>query len=329
MAKKITLKEIAAITGKSVSTVSKALNQSPEISESTRRRIIEVARANHYHFSRIDNLLPEDRQRMVGFLLPDFSNPYFGRLWKGVEDIALAHDYSVVACHTGEDPQLEIEQIRRIQRLDVAGLLSVPIREESYSNLRLPFLFLSRCSASLGSVSYVVNNDVRGAYLATKYFFEQGKTNVFFLSGPEKIPVAVNRTQGILTAFREKNLPFPKSHIYYDNLRFKDGHRTLERILQQYRPPFGIFCSSDIVAIGALDMARSCGYKIPEDISIVGYDNIDNDVYLDYPLTTIAQADYQIGTHGMKTLLETITAKEPYRQVRQIMFEPELIVRKT
>lgn len=329
MRKKVTLKELARIAGTSVSTVSKALNQSPEISESTRRRIIEIARANHYHFDKSQNEIPEEKQRIIGFLVPDVSNPYFARLWRGVEDIARAHDYSVVACHTGENSELEVEQLARIQRLDVAGLLAVPIREKNYENLRIPFLFLSRCSVASNSVSYVINNDFRGAYLAAKYFLESGKQNVFFLSGPENISVAATRTQGIQMAFREKNIPFPKSHILYDNLKFKDGHRSLERILKTYRPPFGVFCSSDIVAIGALSAARSCGYKIPDEISIVGYDDIENDQYLDYPLTTIAQADYQIGSHGMKMLVEIISSKEPYRQINQIMFEPEIIIRKT
>lgn len=112
MAKKITLKELAAMTGTSVSTVSKALNQSTEISESTRRRIVEVARASHYQFGK--QSLPEERQKIVGFLVPDVSNPYFARLWRGVEDIAKAHDYSVVACHTGENSELEVEQLMRI-----------------------------------------------------------------------------------------------------------------------------------------------------------------------------------------------------------------------
>ena len=132
MAKKITLKELAAMTGTSVSTVSKALNQSTEISESTRRRIVEVARASHYQFGK--QSLPEERQKIVGFLVPDVSNPYFARLWRGVEDIAKAHDYSVVACHTGENSELEVEQLMRIQRLDVAGLLAVPVREENFHN---------------------------------------------------------------------------------------------------------------------------------------------------------------------------------------------------
>ena len=95
------------------------------------------------------------------------------------------------------------------------------------------------------------------------------------------------------------------------------------------RPPFGVFCSSDIVAIGALSAARASGYRIPNEVSIVKYDNITNDQYLDYPLTTIAQADYQIGSHGMKMLAEMISSEEPYRKVNQIMFEPELIARKT
>lgn len=243
--------------------------------------------------------------------------------------VAKAHDYSVVACHTGENSELEVEQLMRIQRLDVAGLLAVPVREENFHNIQIPFLFLSRCGASYNSVSYVINNDFRGAYLAANYLLGQGKNSIFFLSGPERISVATSRTQGLQTAFREKNLPFLKSRILYDNLTFKDGYRALGRILRVQRPPFGIFCSSDIVAIGALSAARDSGYKIPEEISIVGYDNIANDQYLDYPLTTIAQADYQIGSHGMKVLVEMITSKEPYHQVNQIMFEPELIIRKT
>ena len=329
MAKRITLKELAEITGTSVATVSKALNNSPEISECTRRRIVEAARARHYHTFQPDSALLGNPPQIIGFLVPDVSNPYFARLWRGVEYIARAHDYSVVACHTGEDPRLELEQLERVRRLNVAGLLAVPIREESYRSVAIPYMFLSRCSAENNAVSYVITNDVRGGYLAANYLLEQGKKNVFFLSGPENISIAASRAQGIQLAFRERNLPFPRNHVYYGNLTYKDGSRTLERILQSYRPPFGVFCSSDIVAIGVLSMARACGYKIPEEISIVGYDNSEIDQYLDYPLTTIAQADYQIGSQGMKLLMEVITAQEPYKRMDQVVFEPELIVRKT
>ena len=266
---------------------------------------------------------------MIGFLVPDVSNPYFARLWQGVEDIARTHNYSVVACHAQEDPDMEIQQLNRIQQLDLAGLLTVPINEANYQNLRIPFMFLSRCSATCNTVSYVINNDIQGGYLAAKYLLEQGKRNIYFLSGPENISVATNRTHGIRNAYREKDIPFPKNRVLYDNLQFKDGYRAFERIMKICRPPFGLFCSSDIVAIGALSAARASGYRIPDDVSIVGYDNIPIDQYMDYPLTTIAQADYQIGSHGMKMLAEMISSEEPYRKVNQIMFEPELIVRKT
>ncbi len=329
MAKKSTLRDIAKMTGTSISTVSKALNQSTEISESTRTRIIEAARAIHYSFSRNEKIEWNDNQKLIGFMIPDIGNPYFARLWRGVEDIARTHGYSVVACHTGENPELEIEYLYKIQKSNIDGLLAVPVREANYLSIDIPLVLLSSVSASCDSVSCVVNNDFRGAYLATKYFLEQGKTKIFFLCGPEDMSVAKNRIQGIKTAFREKNLIFRKEHVYYDNLRFKDGHDSMREILKRNKPPFGVFCSSDIVAIGALDMARGSGYKIPEDISIVGYDDIENDQYLDYPLTTIAQADYQIGSHGMKVLLDILDSKGQYRQVKQIMFEPELIIRKT
>lgn len=329
MAKKITLREIAILTGVSVSTVSKALNRNPEISESTRRRIVEVACANHYQFSRAADIYRENRQQMIGFLVPDILNPYFSRLWQGVEDIARMHNYSVVACHTEENATVEIQQLTRIQQLDLAGLLTIPVNEGNYCDIQIPLIFLSRCNSTCDAVSYVVNNDFRGAYLAAKYFLKQGKQNVYFLSGPENISVASNRTQGIFAAFREENLFFSKKHILYDNLQFKDGYRSLERIMKTSRPPFGVFCSSDIVAIGALSAARDSGYRIPDEISIVGYDNIANTQYLDYPLTTIAQADYQIGSHGMKLLAEMIESEGSYRKIEQVMFEPELIIRKT
>lgn len=121
MAKKMTLKEIAAIAGVSVSTVSKALNQSTEISENTRRRIVEVARAGRYHSSQADRTLWEEKPPIVGFLVPDVANPYFARLWHGVEDIARSQGYSVVTCNTGEDPELELQQLDMLQRLNVAG----------------------------------------------------------------------------------------------------------------------------------------------------------------------------------------------------------------
>lgn len=334
MSKKVTLKEIAMISGVSVSTVSKALNNSPEISQNTQHRIKDVATSIHYPVDSYGGRSQkgsetENRQKMVGFLVPDISNPYFARLWRGVEDMARQHDYSVVACHTGEKPEMEIEQLCKIQNLNVSGLLAVPIRESNYQNLDIPLVLLSRISAACDSFSYVVNNDFRGAYLAARYFLDHGKREIFFLSGPENISVATNRHHGIRTAFQEENLIFQKSHIIYDNLKFEDGRRNLKEILKNHKPPIGIFCSSDIVAIGALDMARASGYKIPEEISIVGYDDIENDKYLDFPLTTIAQADYQIGSHGMKMLLDLMSSTERYDQIRQIMFEPEIIVRKT
>ena len=157
MAKKITLREIADLTGTSVSTVSKALNQSPEISENTRRRIIEVARVSHYRVGQQLDIYRDGHQQMIGFLVPDVSNPYFARLWQGVEDIARTHNYSVVACHTQEDPDMEIQQLNRIQQLDLAGLLTVPINEANYQNLRIPFMFLSRCSVTCNTVRTIMS----------------------------------------------------------------------------------------------------------------------------------------------------------------------------
>lgn len=330
MAKSITLKEIAAITGHSISTVSKALNNSPEVSEKTRHRILEVARSSNYFLNnKVDHSLLCRKLRMVGLLIPDVANPYFARLWTGIEDIARANDYAVVACHTCEDPTLEKKQIARLERLDVEGILAIPVNEENYRDTTKPLVFLSRCDITEQQHSYVINNDFRGAYLAVKYLLDQGKKNIFFLSGPKDISVARSRAKGMQTAFREKDLVLTKDNIIYDNLTMKDGRNATESIVRKYHDSIGIFCSSDVVATGALYVARVNNLRIPEDISIVGYDNLEQDSYLDYPLTTIGQADYQIGAQGMKSLLTLLNPVDGLRQSQQITFEPEILIRKT
>lgn len=332
MIRRITLKEIAKIAGCSVSTVSKALNYSNEVSEATKKRILEIARSNNYFFNRADHMLLRGEKRIIGLLIPDVSNPYFSRLWSGIEDIARANDYAVVACHTREDPNLEKEQIQRILHAEVNGILAIPVNEKNYRGIDIPVVLLSRCSVSNNKANYVINNDFRGAYLGAKYLLEQNKKNIFFLSGPKDISVAESRSKGLLNACREYGLPFTENSIYYDNLTLKDGFKTTQKIIKQYRSDqtsIGIFCSSDVVAIGALNAARVNKLRIPEEISIVGYDNLEIDAYMDYQLTTISQADYQIGSQGMKVLLDIMTASDDLSQSHQITFEPEIVIRMT
>ena len=331
MEKQITIKELARIAGTSVSTVSKALNDSHEISEEVKKQIRELARRYHYRPNQIARSLRSQKSRTIGMLIPDNANLYYAGLLKGAEDAARANGYTIVIGNTDENEQLEKEQLGMMLGLQVAGLLATPVTEKNYDHIDIPFVFLSRCRLDEKSkrYHYAINDDFKGAYLAAEHLIRQGKKNLFFISGPARISIAEQRTAGFRKALETYGLEFKEENVLYDNIAMEQGYEAFQTIVRENDPPFGVFCSSDNLAIGVLAAAREKGFRIPEDLGLVGYDDIETLKYLDFPLTTIGQAITQIGAQGAKILTGILSEKAKYDLVNQVVFEPKLIVRNT
>jgi LacI family transcriptional regulator len=329
--KQITIKEIAKIAETSVSTVAKSLKDSNEISIATKKKILDLALKYNYRPNQVARSLRLSKSTVIGMLIPDNSNLYYARLLRGAEDIARENNFSIVIGNTGENSEHEKEQLNAMLELRVAGLLTTPIKEDNYYSLDIPFVFLSRTNLDEFSknINYSINNDIKGAYLAAEYLIKQGKKSIFFVSGPSDISIARQRTEGMKKALEKYNLEFKQENILYNYITVDEGYEALKSIAKKYPPPFGIFCSSDNLAIGVLAAAREKNYHITNDIGIVGYDDINIIKYLDYPLTTIRQDIYQIGAQGAKILIDILKEKPRDNLLKQVIFEPELIVRKT
>ena len=331
MKKQMTIKELAKIAGTSVSTVSKALNDSHEISGEMKSQIRELAHSYNYRPNQIARSLRYQKSRTIGMLIPDNANLYYAGLLKGAEDIARSNGYTIVIGNTNEDDRLEKEQLSMMLELQVAGLLATPVSENNYDNIGIPFVFLSRCRLDEKSKQYhyAINDDFKGAYMAAEHLIGQGKKNLFFISGPAQISIAEQRSEGFRKALEKHGLEIKKDNIFYDNISMEQGYEAFQAIMRENDPPYGVFCSSDILAIGVLAAAREKGLKIPEDLGLVGYDDIETLKYLDFPLTTIGQAITQIGAQGAKILTDMLSEKAKYDLVNQVIFEPKLIVRNT
>jgi len=329
--KNLTIKELAKIAEVSISTASKSLKDSNEISVATKSRILDLARRYNYRPNQVARSLRLNKSTVIGMLVPDNSNLYYAGLLRGAEDIARENNFSIIIGNTSENPEHEREQLNVMLELRVAGLLTTPIQEENYYSINIPFVILSRFNLDEFSknCNYAINNDIKGAYLAAEHLIKQGKKNIFFISGPSEISIAKQRTEGLKKALEKYNLEFRQENILYNYITVEQGYEALLTIARKCSPPFGVFCSSDNLAIGVLAAAREKNYRIPEDMGLVGYDDINIIKYLDYPLTTIHQDIYQIGAQGAKILFDILSEKPKNNLVNQVIFEPELIIRKT
>lgn len=326
----MTIKDVARVSGFSVSTVSKSLNGCSEIPLETRQKIMKVAKEMGYSQNQIARSLRTKNSKVIGLIVPDSSNLYYAELLKGVQDAARKQGYAVVVGNTAEKEELEAEQITAFMSLQVMGIVAAPVKEENYSDLFMPVVFVSRCSSSYRSkYSYTITDDIKGACLATEYLLQQGKRDIFFLNGPPQIGIAGDRKAGYCKMLKKYGVPYNPDYILWNNLTMEDGYQKFWSVHKAHPGKKGFFCSSDNIAIGVLAGAREAKLKIPEEIGIVGYDDIESLKYLDYPLTTISQAKYEIGSRGGEILLEKISGQHKYEYTSHITLEPELVVRVT
>jgi LacI family transcriptional regulator len=333
--KPVTLKDLAQKAGVSPSTVSKALLDKEDIGEYTKQQIRALAAHYNYTPNSIARSLRTRTTMVLGVIIPDNTNPYFAQLIKGIEDTARRMHYSVIVLNTDEKNEAERACVKALLNLMVAGILAVPINAANYEKIPIPLIFLSRKPGrlDLSRSSYVVNDDFKGAFLAAEHLIKRGYRQLFYVNGPKTVALAVQRMEGFEAAILDAGLKFDPQRILFGHLTTKDGYRSLSKLLKLAVPdqPIGILCFSDHVAIGLLAAVRDARLRIPEQIGIVGYDDIEILQFLDTPLTTIRQARYAMGVKGVDLLLGLIEDNNRGEQVEighyQVIMEPELIVR--
>ncbi|MDO8685876.1 MAG: LacI family DNA-binding transcriptional regulator, partial [Clostridiales bacterium] len=222
----VTLKDIAKEAGVSVTTVCRALQNKAEISEITKERIKELAGKHGYQPNAIARSLRLRQMRVLGILIPDNSNPYFARLIKGVEETARKNDYTVIVANTNENAAVEQTVITTLINLRVAGLMAVPVNVKNYVNLKLPLFFLSRFKRNEGynSFNYVINDDLKGSYLATSHLAEKGKKNIYFVNGPKNSPLSLERMEGYIKALSDAGIDPDDKKVIFGNITMEDGY---------------------------------------------------------------------------------------------------------
>ena len=327
----VTIKDIAKLAGVSYATVSRALNDHPEVSVKTKERVLKIAKEHGYSPNEIARGLVKQNTNTIGLLVPDISNPYFPEVAKGVEEKAMSNDYHVFLCNTDWDSDKEIDYIKTLNDKRVAGIIIAPTSIETYAkvkalNLDIPIVYIgSKCDDK--EVNYVVIDNEKASLMATEYLIELGFTDIAYLGGSENTVTNKDRLTGYKKALTKHSLERSVYIMKSSSFKRESGYKAVVESIKKERLPHALICANDIVALGAIEALESNGYDVPEDVSVIGFDDIAYASLHKISLTTVAQPKYDIGSIAADIVLEKITDGQV--PGKKIVLEPALIKRGT
>jgi LacI family transcriptional regulator len=330
-AKDATIKDIARKAGVSYATVSRALNGKYGVKATTRERVLSIARRLGYRPNAIARGLVTRRTMTIGLIVPDITNPFFPEVARGVEDAAREAGYGVLLCNSNWQKVSERQYVTLLAGRRVEGIIIAPIShaDEPVGDrvpVTFPVVYVSSTPRATAR-SYVVIDNVRGGLLATKHLLDAGRAPVAFIGSRESSDD--ERFEGYRRALEEHGMACEERFVRLGDMRQASGYRLFREMFENGARPRSVFAENDLMALGCMQAARECGLRVPEDVAIIGFDDIPFASFPEVQLTTIRQPTYDMGRMAVDILLARFAQPSGVHEVRQVVLAPQLVVRRT
>jgi LacI family transcriptional regulator len=332
----VKMKDIARDLGVSVVTISKALREHPDISKATRDRILLKVKELGYRPNLTARSLVTGRSSLIGLIVPDLIHPFFADIAKALSLAMRRQGYFLVLSSSEEDPDLEREEMEHLlaHRLDALIVASCQPSPESLRKIQqgdTPLILLDRSFKEMPS-HFVGCDDYTAGKLATEHLLAIGCKRIAHIRGPEN-SVGDRRLKGFLDTLKKHGIEMPAEYLIQAPRADVDGHQNgvaaLRRLLELKRPPDGIFCYNDIVAMGVLAEALLQGIAVPKDLAVIGCGNLHYVSQIRVPLSSIDQRSAEIGQRAARLILDILTARagKALLEYREIILQPRLTAR--
>ncbi|WP_318206368.1 MULTISPECIES: LacI family DNA-binding transcriptional regulator [unclassified Streptomyces] len=336
MTRSVGIKDIARAAGVSVGTVSNVINRPEQVSPHTLARVrAEIDRLGYVR-SESARQLRAGRSRMMGLLVHDMGNPFFVDIARGAERAARAAGLGVMVCNTAQSPAEEAEYLSLFAEQRVRGVLLTPADAtgrtiEDFRRHKIPFVLVDRVAEGSSECSVSVD-DVAGGALAVRHLIEAGHRSIAYISGPPDLNQVRDRRSGALTALTAAGLGHDAlRELPTERLDVAAGRDAGSRLLGLADRPTAVFCANDLLALGVLQAMYDAGISVPDDMAIVGYDDIEFAAAATVPLTSVRQPAVTMGALAAELLLREIEAEgeaTPHEH-RRVVLQPELVVRRS
>jgi len=325
----VTIKDIAERAQVSYATVSRALNNKYGVHEKTRKKVLSIATEMEYSPNAVARGLVKKRTHTLGLIIPDITNPFYPGVARGIEDGAAEAGFSVILCNSNWERGRERQYIDLVAEKRVDGVILAPIenREEmlktSYTD-RIPVVYVDKAPKKTRN-SFVVIDNIRGGFLATKHLIEQGYDTIGFIGASEESWYIDERLQGYKMAFEQYGLSIREEFIRLSDFKQDTGHKIICEMIDTGDYPRSVFAENDLLALGVMQGVRERGLRIPQDVAVVGFDDIPFAGFPEIQLSTIYQPKYEMGKKAVEVLIEQIESGRAAGT--KIYLEPQLVVR--
>lgn len=329
---RITMNEIAKLAGVSKATVSRVLNDSEcGVGEQTRVRVKKIADELGYSVEQTEkkNL---SFTRYIALILPDITNPFFADLAKSVEDSLRRKGYSLVLANTDFSEDNEAAQIRELMVKRLEGILLVPsgIRAREEHDLprryQIPMVLLDRKLEGISDIPGVYSNNEYASVISCEHLIRKGARDIVFISGPLNVSTSIERFEGYKAVLAQHSIPFRPEMCRHGSYTVESGYNAVLELERSGISYSAILAANDLMALGALKAVREFGYRVPEDVQIIGFDNIEFSQYCEPSLSTMQQPTFDMGAKAVELLTGIIEKRDPVQPERLI---PKLLMRKT
>lgn len=325
----MTIKRIAQLANVSSATVSKVMNgKDQRISEATRQRILRIIEEEGYIPNGVAKSLKVKKTKTIGIIMPDVMNPFFSELVRGAEDSAEAAGYSVIICNSDNKITKEEKYVQILQEKMVDGIILTSTEKSTKNPLErcsVPVVLVDRDIEYDKEVGRIVVENINAAYEATTFLIEKGCKEIGFISSIVNNKTSYERLRGFNLALLDHGQVTDENRIYLDNFTMDTGFNGAKALLKQTTID-GIFCGNDLIAIGAMNALKEEGIKVPEEVKIVGFDDISISKFMEPPITTVKQPIYNMGEEAVNMLVNIIEKKN--NQMTKVLM-CELIVRQS
>jgi LacI family transcriptional regulator len=332
--RRLTIKDVAERADVSLGTVSNVLNRPEMVKRKTRERVLRAIDEIGYVRNNAARQLRAGRGQAIGLVTLDIDNPFFTEVARGVEKAAEEAGLLVILCSSAGSREREDRQLRLLEEHRVAGILMSPIERTPAKSVReihergTPVVLLDRhrsarqwCSASV--------NDTSGAKLVAEHLIELGHRRIALVNGPVNLTPCAERRASFLSALGAHGLALPAAlDIETTEMTIEAGEEAVNQILSRSTRPTAIFCTNDLLALGAERAAFALGVRVPDDLAIVGYDDIRFAATSLVPLTTVRNPSFELGYESTRLLLDEALNGAEHTH-RKLLFEPELVVRES
>jgi len=329
----VSLKDIAHEIGVSISTVSRALNNHPDISPDMTKKIKKLAAELNYTPNPLAMGLLKQATRMIGVIVPDLVTHFYSSIISGIEEIAEQKGYYILIASSNETLQKEIKAVENLMKTRVEGLIVCLSQEtKNYDhfdrliNNNIPLVFFDRVCRTEEVPSVVVDN-VDAAQKITRHFYKNGFRRIAYIAGPDHLNISQERTQGYISGLKSCGLEFHPELLVKCNMSSKDAIKATAQLLNLPERPDAIFGINDTVAFAAMKEIKRQGLRIPEDVALVGFTDEFHSTVVDPALTSVTHPTFEIGQEAARLFFRRI--ENPEESSTQVVLKTKLVIRKS